>query len=108
MTMALHWFPTARDMWEIPRSLGHLLLLAAGLSAYDILSIPVMRIILIIVLEFCLPLFSCGPVTSSTVVILFFSQISFVLWQAAFSKTLDFEMRLRGCHPIATGMFPEG
>jgi len=52
MMMALHWFPTARDVWEIPRSLGHLLLLTAGLSGYGVLSIPVMRIMLLIALEF--------------------------------------------------------
>jgi len=54
MTMAQHWFPAARDVWEIPRSLGHLLLLTAELSGYDVLSIPVMRIILLIALDFLL------------------------------------------------------
>jgi hypothetical protein len=47
MAEALHRFPTAR---EIHRSLGHLL--NAGLSGYNILSVPVMRIILFIAQEF--------------------------------------------------------
>jgi hypothetical protein len=50
MAEALHRFPTARDLWEIHRSLGHLL--NAGLSGYDVLSVPVMRIILFIAQEF--------------------------------------------------------
>jgi hypothetical protein len=49
MTKALHRFPTARDLWEIPRPLGHLL--NAGLSGYDVLSVLVMRIILLIAPE---------------------------------------------------------
>jgi hypothetical protein len=91
MTMALHWFPTARDVWEIPLSLGHLLLLTAGLSGFDVLSIPMMRLILLIELEFLLTAFYLWPFYVFYCRHIMFFVYIICAWTSGLLKTLDFE-----------------